>query len=362
MDNIRQLVYKCRDAVVMISGYFINEEDLIIIRGNGFFIKGHYIICPASLIMMKTRLVNKILIGVSDVNGDSLSYSYSGYIVGVDGAANIAILKIHNETIPTLRTCQPFLLWGKSRNCCSGDNILLLGDIIGNHFSENGVCCGYLSDNRYVNGNIVGELLLLNTSITKNNQCGMPILNLEGKIIGMYINENLGLSEFFMRRPIKNIIMTYQKQIISNNTSFINKFVSSDFRYIKSWLAISAIVSSQDDYETTIDRKLLINNKIVSRDIIGYRILSLLDISPLYNILFEGDIITHINGCPLGDRKGQISPSLILWRIYPGDTINVTYKKQQEIFEFVHQCEVKTLMLDKNYDFPHNEILSYVTL
>jgi len=393
MDNsLRHLIYKLRDAVVMISGHFIDDENnLNIIKGNGFFIGGHYIICPTSLIMIKTKMVTKILIEVSNVNGDGSSYSYSAYIIGFDGLGNIAILKINNEGNPVLRVCHPYLSWGKSRNCCPGDDIIMIGDILGNHCSENGICCGYLSDNRYVNSNIIGELLLLDIYVRENDQCGLPILDYEGKIIGMYIGNNVGISEFFMRRPLKHIVMAYH--------NIPTKFVNSDFRYIKSWLGISAIISCQDDYETIIDknlkrtlmqndkilsrdiiaiiscqddyetiidknlkRTLMKNDKIVSRDIIGYRILSMLNISPLYNILHEGDIITHINGCPLGDRKGQISPSLLLWRIYPGDIITVIYKKQEEKFEQVHECKINTLLLDIEYDYPHKEIISYVTI
>jgi hypothetical protein len=367
MNNIRQFIYKSRDAIVLISGFFIENNTLHTKKGNGFFIKGHYIICPSSLILNKTVIANKILIEVPNVNGDGLSYSYNAYIIGYDGIANISILKVRNDTTPLLKICHPFLLWGKSRNSCSGDNILLIGDTVGNHHSENGICCGYVSDNRYVcpNGIITGELLLLDVKITDNNQCGLPVLDSEGNIIGMYIGKSLAISEFFMRRPVKNIIMAYQERIIKNNLNDSLKFVDSDFKYIKSWLGVKAIISCQDDYETIInsnlERQLMENNKVISRDITGYRIIDILDISPIYNKIQNGDIITHINACPLGDRKGQVSPSLVLWRVYPGDNITIMYKKQEEMFENVHQLEVQTLKLDSERDYPHND-LSYVTI
>jgi hypothetical protein len=139
------------------------------------------------------------------VNSGGLSYSYEADIVGIDGAANISILYINmnrewNRCNPSIRVCHPFLHWGKSRNTCPGDPIILIGetsrpDNIGlsnikiSGTSENGVVIGNIADNRYISygGSIPGELILLSNVLTSGFQQGLPVITNNGTVIGMFV-------------------------------------------------------------------------------------------------------------------------------------------------------------------------------
>ena len=119
----RELICNARDAVVLVMGQIIMADRSLSTQmfGNGFFIKGHYIITTAELVMCSPNLihrippyyppgilksesvehmiirVSKILVDISNVNGLGRSYSYEADIVGIDGAANIAVLKINAD-------------------------------------------------------------------------------------------------------------------------------------------------------------------------------------------------------------------------------------------------------------------------
>ena len=432
---IQEIVCNVRDAVVTISGQAIFLGELICItQGNGFFIKGHYIICTAGLVLIPPTLLNnnnripnnqltypndfvrmsKILVTISNVNGCGKSYSYEADIVGVDGAANIAILYINsarrwNICNPPIRSCHPFLNWGKSRNNCPGDTVILIGEISGldrigltriplNGVAENGVSIGNIADNRYVSygGSVPGELLLLSNIIPTGLQTGLPVITTSGTVVGMYLHIeattglNIALSEFFMRRPVKALIRSFiDGSVPENYHNFVEPVsdpINSYYRFNKAWLGLGGILMSQNDYDTTINNDLSRNPIILGSDvtdgpsckeIVGYRILAVaspivpsnsdffvpgatppdslvptLPPSPVYGLIFVGDIITHINSCPLGDRKGQISPALLMWRVCPGNTIIIRYRKQMENFEGFHELTVCAGSYEPFLDFP----------
>lgn len=451
--NIRELACNLRDAVVIVSGQTIitdasGNNQLITHAGNGFFIKAHYIICPANLLILSPTLfsnvgripiypniptngnypnsmirVSRVLVDISNVNGSGVSYSYEADIVGIDGAANIGILRINtvnlwNKQNPPIRICHPFLQWGKSRSSSPGDTVMIIGNstsapIIGltnnslsSLFAENAINIGIISDNRYVfpGGHVPGELLLLSNVLTYGSQNGLPIITNDGVVIGMSIHissatsYNVALSEFFMRRPVKALIRSYQdKTILDKYKGFIDPVIdpiNDYYRFNKSWLGLGGILMTQEDYNTnivattindstvTLQRIPIIdnNNLIVvhsPKEIVGYRILAVAgpysgtglfmpgsssnlipDIkqSPLYGIISYGDIITKINNWPLGDRKGQISPSLVMWKVKPGDFINIMYKKQSEQFEKIHEITICTGLYEPFLDFPYYSI------
>lgn len=447
--TIRELVYNLRDAVVSIIGQAIlldehDNKSLVSYRGNGFFIKGHYIVCPASLTLISPDLlakhhrdeststigtcpnklvrVSRILVDVSNVNGSGKSYCYDANIIGIDGAANIAILRINTTTNnPIIRVCHPFLQWGKSRNASSGDNIMLIGNTSAPGMldncrtslagAENGVVLGTLGDNRYTfpTGHVPGELLLL-SNMSPIGQQGLPIILIHGlelplisnyrdssssdsgyygSVIGMTVHVegshtyNIGLSEFFIRRSVKALIKSHQDNSISDRyMDFINIVpdeLGNYYRFNKGWLGLAGVLMDSQDYTTNFNGLQRVPCQDIRgdtcREIVGYRILAIaspdrqdgifipgnvptnsivpdLPPSPLYGIIECGDIITHVNNCPLGDRKGQISPTLVMWRVKPGSEVTITYKKEKENFAEVHNVNVSTLSYQPFLDFP----------
>src|SRR5690606_5276273 len=141
-------------------------------------IKGHYIVLPASGVLLPpslTSVVNRypynvnnivgsavagafihddmvrasrILVSVFNVNGKGHSFEYEAELVGVDGAGDIAILRIacqnqfNTPSNPKIEDCHPVLKLGNSRASKNGEKIYLL--------SHKQISEGLLSDHRYL--------------------------------------------------------------------------------------------------------------------------------------------------------------------------------------------------------------------
>jgi len=222
---------------------------------------------------------------------------------------------------------------------------------------------------------------------------GLPILNCQGKVIGMQTTdlstvtplaieqqEGSGLvsgpSEFFIRRVAK-CILRYRKnkccQAKSCQIEIVDDPVGCYLRFNKGYAGIAYDVFTGSNYDYTVDYtsgvaplgrprirlsdtgSFLITPLI--KQLIGIRVLGLaglnpndasgvangyyyvpggtgtsplpdfLPISPFAAKLLPGDVITHIDGCEVGDVDKQIAPSLVTWRTCPGDIVKVCYRR-----------------------------------
>lgn len=199
-----------------------NRTD-VILEGNGFFIKGHYIVAPAHLVLLPpslTSVVNRfpflnsddlalgrikdqlirasrILVSVFNVNGKGHSFVYEADLVGVDGAGDIAVLRINykkqwNFCNPCVEKCHPFFTFGSSRASSDGEKVYLLGDYISNGVDRRlfnavgAISDGLLSDHRYLDysGFALAETVLVSAPAYAFSS-GLPILNCQGQVIGM---------------------------------------------------------------------------------------------------------------------------------------------------------------------------------
>jgi hypothetical protein len=410
-NSFRSLICNIRDAVVHISGHFLTHPRCAtpevsqhsnecstneITDGNGFFISGHYIVCPAALIMNRLKnesaiiFADKILVDVSNVEGKSKSYSFQANLIGYDGVGNIAILSLNKP----INKAHPVLHWGKSRNACPGDKIIVIGDVVGvsrvvnitprynpvlnmnlepmldfyktNISSENGVIIGNIIDNRYVCplGCIAGELLLISDISNVGKHLGLPVLSYDGKVIGMVVSTDHGtvaVSEFFMRRPIKCILHNDEEKYRGSIETIPDTTIK---RLIKSRLGLGGVLVTQNDFYYMIE--LLDDGNIVQKrmdhdnttdpfEILGYRIIAIDPRSPLINKINIGDIVTHIGKKALGDRKGQESPALTMWKTAPGDIVELTYLNQEDNFKR-HKISIPTSSYEFNDDYPRTKM------
>lgn len=340
-----EIVCKYKDAVVEVHSEFIligasgdvetvngltplaaNARADIILEGNGFFIKGHYIVAPAQLVLMPSSLTSvanryplldpedtalgtiknqmvrasRILVSVFNVNGKGHSFVYEADLIGVDGAGDIAVLRINddkqfNRCNPCIEKCHPFLTFGQSRCAHDGEKIYLLGDGISNTDSRlfnavGAITEGLLSDHRYVDysGFATQELILVSAGAYAFS-AGMPILNCHGCVLGMQTTdicevcpdfieigtsgasgasggvgdllfvqqEGIGFvggpSEKFMRRVISSIIKGTCARDRNYNLEVINDALGSYYRYTKGYLGLAYDVFTGVDYDTTAD-------------------------------------------------------------------------------------------------------------
>ena len=332
-----ELICKYRDAVVNIQSEFIligasgptagttvggvgavtggtppggNVRIDILQDASGFFINGHYIITTASAVLMPpalTSVVNRypffnpvdltdperriqntmvrasrILVTVHNVNGKGHSFVYEADLVGVDGAGNIAVLRINykkqwNFCNPCIEKCHPFFTFGKSRAAKDGEKIYLIGDYVSDNVARmltNGaglISEGIISDHRYTDytGFIFPELVLV-SAVAYTFSTGIPIINCQGEVIAMQtidvagVNDAFttvfegygyvaGIAEFFMRRVIKTIIKGQCSRKPNCHLELINDPAGSFYRYKKGYLGISYELVTGATYDSVRD-------------------------------------------------------------------------------------------------------------
>jgi len=249
--------------------------DYNVLVGNGFFLgKSHKIVCPARLVLIPpTQLVNRvrfpyvsttsepvdyvpnqtvkvsqILVDIFHLNGHHKSYTYDAELQFVDGATDIAVIKINpksawNAKNPCIEECHPYLKWGNSCDIKCQEKVYLMGDLFNFNVDNTGSaialtavettsgCTFPVSNGEYQlksarvldksyadhRGLALQELLLLDPYTTVS-AVGVPILSRSGCVLGMqtisatssnYRNENnktnllAGPSQNFIKYMIK---------------------------------------------------------------------------------------------------------------------------------------------------------------
>jgi S1-C subfamily serine protease len=331
-----KLVCQTRDAVVEIHSEFIllgasgptggitggtplaaNSRADVVLEGNGFFIKGHYIVAPAHLVLLPPSLssvarrypffdtqlldgtfrnqlvpATRILVSVFNVNGKGKGYVYQANLVGVDGAGNLALLKINqrqqwNHCNPCIEKCHPYLRFGSSRSSRAGEKVFLIGDYVSNllnakAFNGSGMVAeGVLSDHRYVEyfGWGLHESVVVSAPAYSFSS-GLPILNCQGRVIGMQTGDVTGTSprlsladtdasasitqamgtglvggpsEYFMRRVIKSLLKGTCSREVNLHLETVCDPAGSFYRYKKAYLGLAYDVFTGVDYDTTVD-------------------------------------------------------------------------------------------------------------
>lgn len=199
----------------------------VILEGNGFFIRGHYIVAPAHLVLLPPSLssvvnrypyydpnelelgvmrdemvrASRILVNVYNVNGEPHSFVYEADLLGVDGAGDIAVLSINykkhwNLCNPCIEPCHPYLNFGSSRSVCKGEKAYLLGDYVSNSLFPrqiNSAGCiseGLVSDYRYADysGFASAEFVVVSAPAYTYSS-GLPILDSCGRVIAMQVSD-----------------------------------------------------------------------------------------------------------------------------------------------------------------------------
>ena len=315
-ECLRPEVLLCqnRDAVVEIHSEFIllgpeveeangntpleaGKRADVILEGNGFFIKGHYIVAPAHLVLLPPSLTSvanrypffdpkdlelgkiknqmirasRILVSVFNVNGYGEGFVYEADLVGVDGAGDIAVLRINYEKQwncpnPCVKQCHPYLDYGESRAIADGEKAYVIGDYIADNRTRaafNGVGLiseGLVSDHRHTDysGWLLAESIIVSTNVYSFS-AGLPILDCQGRLIGMQTTDIFGdgyvggPSIFFMKRIIKTLIKGDCDKKASCHLEVICDPLGAYYRYRKAYLGLAYDVFTGVDYDTTVD-------------------------------------------------------------------------------------------------------------
>lgn len=304
------------------------NSTMVETHGSGFLIKERYIVCPASLVSIPPDIsyvstsqqpvggltgplyrypyintaaaassgvggaiqqVSRILVDVFDVNGKGNNYTYEAYVVGIDGAGNIALLAIDQETSwngwnPCLECCHPYFRWSKSRKTKPGDPIFFIGDLVYNTYtnyenivpyiypSERVITTGVITNNEGTDGaGFVQHEMIVTDIVAGTSASGGVILNNCGAVIGMYttrvglddraILDNrsdapqiagscyvAGVSEFFMRYPLKAFLQGSKEKKFGRHLGTVTDAIGNFYYYIKGYMGMAWTPVNGNDY------------------------------------------------------------------------------------------------------------------
>lgn len=290
--------------------------------GHGFLVKGHRIICAAQTVLVPGTLlsganrypasslpaptgisgvipnqlvrVSRILVTVPNVNGDGCSYVYEAQLVGVSGIGDIAVLRISfrcsqwNCGNPPIKRCHPYLEFCDSRKARKGAPAMMLGNYVtgpdGNSSGSANVMItkGIISDPAYVQpaGHALQQLVVVDANAW-SRAVGMPILNGQGKVIGMqtlslsgvtprvptssavafpYLTHSLGSglvagpSSYYMYRIIALIIMGVRNcGKINCHVESVPDPTGSFVRHVQGYLGMAGVLVDGSTYDVTRD-------------------------------------------------------------------------------------------------------------
>lgn len=216
-----------------------NTYDTYTTYGNGFRVKGGFIVVPAHLVLLPPNLaqyyaspitqqpiipsangdtclrVGRILLDIFNVNGSGYSFTYEAQLMSVDGVNDVALLYIpapgavnslpSNSNNPIIKKCHPCLYFGCSRQYRNTEPAYVLGDVVTMlqtksinqnrtmDFASRGVLSTTVTDYKHVDysGLAQSEMVLLNGSAYAASGC--PILNKYGRVIAMQTLSPIGL-------------------------------------------------------------------------------------------------------------------------------------------------------------------------
>jgi serine protease Do len=136
----------------------------IIIRPNGYILTNYHVIQQA-----EEKGIEVTLHDSRSFSGDDVK------VVGVDRFTDLAVLKINADDLPAAE-------WGNSDETQVGEWVLALGDPL--QFNHS-VTQGIISAKHRVIGKALIEDLLQTTAIINPGNSGGPLVNLDGKVIGV---------------------------------------------------------------------------------------------------------------------------------------------------------------------------------
>ncbi len=220
------MVFSAQGASAILAGNTLTHTD-IFVQGNGFILRGGYIVCPAHLVIIPPSLLananrfpfvtagqptptgvypsnitaaSRIIVTVNNVNKNGISYAYEAELRGVDGSGDIAVLCINkdspaNATTPCIdEKCHPFLCFGKSCKEMCGDAVYGLGNPDGRgRFGPRGIVAGNVINVDYADdiGWAQPQLFVASFPVLWKSS-GLPILNKHGKVVAMQTLSQIG--------------------------------------------------------------------------------------------------------------------------------------------------------------------------
>ena len=375
-----QVFSKIKDAVVMIS---VDSRW----QGTGFFINKQGYICTAAHVITNVKDKKTGTLEPAQNIYVLVSPSYQVYkcrIVGFDGAGDIGVLKIdekdpYNQSLPSLSN-QPYLDFDPSAK--TGQMAYVLGYPLGTDLSS--FSMGIVRNEKFVAPSLFMPFnLILITCPAYQGNSGSPIVNSDGKVIGLltfvYFSKDQTY-ESIGGGPCCDIVSHVTQKIIDGDSGKPNPhFDPVSKRFKKGFFGMGPcrmvwfsdipnligkykfpqtrpIGFRGSNFKSTLDKTVIVPPKKInhfdedtifspSEQPVAPKPIA----SPSQPAFKQTDIIVSINGQSIGALPDQLAPGTILWKTVPNEKVKVDYYELENNNQY-SSLKTKEVILDEYPD------------
>jgi len=341
---------------------------------------------------------------VFNVNRCGKSFIYRAYIVGVDFDTGVAIYRIDpcdpwNKCLPIIKD-QPYLKWGNSKCYTPGNKVYTIGDF--RCADSQSFSTGTVVDNTNASrdGAVCYEMIATTMDVSLGAE-GAPILNECGYVVGIITgltNEGrnaIGVTSSFIERVISSIVRSSCRPGCTPHALYLDLFGFIAYRY--GTLDWTYRIKTADDLNQLFLQQAIANiapccepcpatqlpwssvgcdpcknwsafrdqfytqdNCRINRELLGI----IIDSEPTGSLgdaietcqrgnpnygkpcneiyqIDKGDLVTHLNGAPLGQLPFQNTPNNILYSLLPCDCVDLQFFKADEMYTQCHKLSVE---------------------
>lgn len=422
--NATEIYCHYRDAVVNVVGVVgvtgATGAANVSYAGNGFFMtRRHFVVCPAHLVIVPPALggvnrlpnaplsqiapVQYIYVTAFNVNGSNKSYTYRATLVGVDGAGDIALLKLNNNTCgsaPKVKHCHPYLKFGDSLKYSPGNEVYSIGTLFGQDFRS--LSTGIVRNNKQFDqtGSLVYEIVgttlpydsqrifqtVYGTQVALtqlNSPDGAPILDVTGHVVGMVTgalnvspwgtqvassvpvdngsvnsdNYAVGVSQRFMKCVLKALIKSYCQGAVRHNTVLLTDTGLTDstgasltfYSYQKGYIGAAFKVVSGNFYAGLVPSATAGTGADCTQ-IVGI-VVNPNGASATGFTGVTGDVITHVNCVEIGNLSDQLGLGTFDWRKIAGECSRITLRTQSSSYNSCNESKITYISYPSAFDY-----------
>lgn len=301
--NNTQFVYKETFASnVTVQALFNDGFEEYEFVSSGFFISADgYIVTTAHTIfdfntIQDGKFLKSYGVYVGVYRKNKIDTSYKAKYVGADLQMDICVLKLD------MKLDHEYFKWGNARNEKIGSNCTNVGYAL--RRDKLSVVSGTIRNNIW-NNNIYGGECVFTTTPVFQGVSGGPLINENNEVIGM-----LSFVLPKITQASDEMALYASQYLVQPAVDYIIKNKSN---YVKGVLGVTTLVPTAYTYALLPG---------TNRKVLGFLVDQVFT-EPGLTYLQSGDLITYIDGKPIGYLEGQSNIGSITWLKRPGDKVEV---------------------------------------
>jgi S1-C subfamily serine protease len=321
------------------SGWFVTPNGYIVTAGHCVQFEPDWYLekrnpTPEELLVYPT-VVDIIVVDVLNYNGSGKNISVLAKLIGVDGAGDVALLKIEDENL-THQNYLEFDLCGIK----TGDPAYIIGNP--GFLDSEAIAHGIITDNNYFMTHMPAIPLMTSDITATSGNSGSPTFNEYGKVVGILNTgsaafDHSGIISSRFVKKIVEVFLTGDGVSSSKNKSlclpspYVNhlKVVDGYFRYLKNWLGFINYIYI---YEMI---GLLVLLNVDLNLVFPYNMNGIVGLNDTLGRVGDVTIFEKINNVKLGYHSDQGFISDVTWFQNIGSKTSLTVRKANNIIQGV---------------------------